>query len=104
MDIVYLLLSGCAEILMVFSLKKSTGFKVKKWSIATIIFAGLSLLMLSQSMLTLEAGVSYSIWVAFGSIGSLLIGLLFFKEKINWKQVLCITVILISVIGLKLVS
>lgn len=44
MDIIYLLLSGLFEICMVFSLKKSKGFKKKQWSILTIVLAALSLL------------------------------------------------------------
>lgn len=104
MDIVYLLLSGCAEVMMVFFLKKSQGFKVKLWGILTFLMAACSLLLLSKAMLTLEAGVAYSIWVAFGSVGSLLIGSLFFKETIKWQQSLCMVVIIISVIGLKLVG
>ncbi len=104
MDIIYLLLSGLFEICMVFSLKKSKGFKKKQWSILTIVLAALSLLSLSLAMKTLEAGVAYSIWVAFGSIGSLLMGSIFFKEQISHKQLIFIVLIICSVIGLKIFS
>lgn len=104
MDIIYLLLSGLFEICMVFSLKKSKGFKKKQWSILTIVLAALSLLSLSLAMKTLEAGVAYRIWVAFGSIGSLLMGSIFFEEKISHKQLIFIVLIICSVIGLKIFS
>lgn len=104
MDIIYLLLSGLFEICMVFSLKKSKGFKKKQWSILTIVLAALSLLSLSLAMKNLEAGVAYSIWVAFGSIGSLLMGSIFFKEQISHKQLIFIVLIICSVIGLKIFS
>lgn len=102
MDIIYLILSGLFEISMVFSLKKSEGFKRKQWSVLTIILAAFSLLLLSLAMKTLEAGVAYSIWVAFGSVGSLLMGSIFFKEKISKQQLIFIVLIIFSVIGLKI--
>lgn len=104
MDILYLILAGIAEIIMVFSLKNSHGFKKINWSIITIISAASSLLLLSHSMNTLEAGLSYSIWVAFGSIGSMILGVFLFKEKMNWLQFASMIIILFSVIELKLVS
>ncbi|MDO4624634.1 MAG: SMR family transporter [Enterococcus hirae] len=74
-------------------------------SVQKILFsAASSLLLLSHSMNTLEAGVSYSIWVAFGSIGSMILGVFLFKEKMNWLQFASMIIILFSVIGLKLVS
>ncbi|EOS8072130.1 QacE family quaternary ammonium compound efflux SMR transporter, partial [Enterococcus hirae] len=83
-------------------LKNSHGFKKINWSIITIISAASSLLLLSHSMNTLEVGVSYSIWVAFGSIGSMILVVFLFKEKMNWLQFVSMTIILVSVIGLKL--
>ena len=65
MNIIYLVLSGCCEVVMVYCLKKSEGFK-NKWGFAVLGAALSSLLLLSQAMTTLEAGVAYSIWVAFG--------------------------------------
>ena len=47
----------------------------------------------SQSVLSAKlkvAGVSYSIWVAFGSIGSMFLGLFLVKEKMNWLQFISI--------------
>ncbi|EQB7978981.1 SMR family transporter, partial [Enterococcus hirae] len=61
-----------------------------------------SLLLLSHSMNTLEVWVSYSIWVAFGSIGSMILVVFLFKEKMNSLQFVSMTIILVSVIGLKL--
>ena len=39
-------------------------------------------------MKTLDAGVAYSIWVSFGSIGALVVGSLVYGEKLNTKQMI----------------
>ena len=98
MNIIYLILAGLFEVAMVFFLKKSDGFIQKTWSIFFVITATCSLLFLSLAMKTLEAGVAYSIWVAFGSIGSLLLGTFLFNEKIKPLQILFMALIIISVI------
>lgn len=104
MDIMYLVGAGCAEVAMVFFMKKTNGFKKLGWTIVTLFFAACSLMGLSLSMETLNAGVAYSIWVSFGSIGSLLIGWLLYKEKLSWQQLICVIMIIGAVVGLKVFS
>lgn len=102
MGLIALILAGGFEVMMVYSLNRTQGFKNKFWCFIVFVFAGLSLASLSFAMKTYEAGVAYSIWVAFGSIGAILLGLFCFKEKINLRQIAWMIVIIISVIGLKL--
>ncbi|HCM78212.1 MAG TPA: QacE family quaternary ammonium compound efflux SMR transporter, partial [Lactobacillus sp.] len=54
------------------------------------------------AMKTLDAGVAYSIWVSFGSIGALVVGSLVYGEKLNTKQMICVALIIVAVIGLKI--
>lgn len=102
MGLVYLLVSGFCEVVMVFCLKKSEGFTRKMWSLGMIVFAGVSLVLLSFAMKTTEAGIAYSIWVAIGSIGSLAMGALLFGDQLNRQQLFFIGLIIVSVIGLKI--
>lgn len=68
---------------MVYALNRSHGFKVLVWSTATLVLAALSLETLSLAMEGLEAGVAYSIWVAFGSIGSIVLGVVMFQDRVR---------------------
>lgn len=104
MDYIYLIIAGICEVGMVYALNKSNGFKVPSWTIFTLLAAGLSLAALSLAMTNLEAGVAYSIWVAFGSIGSIILGYFAFHDKVNLKQILCMAMIIVAVIGLKIWS
>lgn len=101
MDLVFLICSGLCEVLLVYCMKKSEGFKYKLWSALTILVAATSLTLLSLAMRTTEAGTAYCIWVAIGSVGSLLLGALLFNEHLSKKQIFYLILIIISVIGLK---
>lgn len=101
MAFLVLLLSGIAEVFMVFCLRKAEGFSQKKWTLPVIFFAATSLFLLSQAMKTMEAGISYGIWVGMGSVGSLALGSMLFGEKLNRKTLVNIAVIIVSIIGLK---
>lgn len=89
---------------MVYCLKRSAGFKNHLWGLLVLIFAGLSLTGPSWAMRTMATGVAYSIWVAFGSIGSLGLGALCFHEKINCRQLMWVSLLILAVIGLKIVG
>lgn len=102
MEYIYLMIAGICEVVMVYALNKSNGFKMPSWSIFTLIAAGLSLATLSMAMTNLEAGVAYSIWVAFGSIGSIILGYFAFHDRVNSKQILFMAIVIIAVIGLKM--
>ncbi|WP_270180668.1 DMT family transporter [Alkalihalobacillus sp. CinArs1] len=96
-----LLIAGIAEIGGVTSLKLSNGFRNLKASLMTIAFGMLSFFMLSLSLKALPVGTAYAIWTGIGSAGSVLIGMYWFKEPRNRIQLLLISFIVISVVGLK---
>ena len=98
----FLIFAGISEVCMVYCLKRSEGFKNKLWTILMIISSYCSLGGLSLAMNQFDMGIAYSIWVAFGSIGSILLGILAFNEKTTKRQLLFMILIVIAVIGLKL--
>jgi quaternary ammonium compound-resistance protein SugE len=46
--------------------------------------------------------VGYAIWTGLGSVGIVLLGALLFKERLNWRKVLGIAVVIVGVVGLEL--
>lgn len=102
MDWLFLIGSGLCEVLLVYCLKKSNGFTNKLWSLIVILVSASSLTLLSLAMKTTEAGTAYSVWVAIGSVGSIILGAVLFKEKLSKKQIFYLILIIISVIGLKM--
>ena len=98
-----LLLAGCCEVSGVFFItkfSKSTG--VKKWANFILLLGNfaLSLTLLSYAMQTIAMSVAYAIWTG---IGAVVVGVVFEGEKINFKKALFLSLIIFSVIMLKIV-
>lgn len=78
----------------------------RKWHAVVLIIVGFSFsfLLLSYSMKTISMGTAYAIWTGIGASGGAIIGMLQYGESRDWRRMLFISLIISSVIGLKLVS
>ena len=97
-----LLLAGIFEIVWAVAMKYSNGFTVLIPSIVTAITYILSAVFLALALKYLPLGMAYVMWVAFGIIGTTILGVLLFSEKLTILQIISIILIIIGVIGLKL--
>jgi quaternary ammonium compound-resistance protein SugE len=104
MSWIFLLIAGFAEIGSVISLKRAEGFKRLLPSIACLIFGSLSFYFLSLSLISLPVGTAYAIWTGIGSVGSVIIGMIFFNESRNLLRILMIMFIIVGAIGIKMTS
>jgi len=80
--------------------------KKQRWQ-ALILFVlgfGTSLVLLEYSMQTISMGTAYAIWTGIGASAGTIIGMAFYGEPKNWFRIGCIALIILSTIGLKLVS
>lgn len=91
------------EVLMVVALKNSDSFKNKKWTVIWFLLSMLSLFLLSVAIKSLPLGTAYSVWTGIGAMGSVIVGIVFYKDSFNLKKVILITLIIIAIVGLKLV-
>ncbi|HWI47953.1 MAG TPA: multidrug efflux SMR transporter [Rummeliibacillus sp.] len=78
----------------------------KKISIILFLTLGfaLSLTLLSYAMNSIPMSTAYAVWTGIGASGGALIGMIFFGESKSWKRILFIIIILVSTVGLKLIS
>ena len=97
-----LLLAGIFEIMCAIAMKYSNGFSVLIPSIITTVAYILSAVFLALALKYLPLGMAYVMWVAFGIIGTTILGVLLFSEKLTVLQIISIILIIIGVIGLKL--
>lgn len=97
-----LLLAGIFEIVWAIAMKYSNGFSILIPSVITIITYILSAVFLAFALKYLPLGIAYVMWVAFGIIGTTILGVLLFSEKLTVLQIISIILIIIGVIGLKL--
>ena len=62
----------------------------------------MSAVFLALALKELPLGVTYIMWVGFGIVGTTILGVLLFQEKLTLLQIISIILIIIGVIGLKL--
>jgi len=104
MEWFYLVIAGIFEVGWAIGLKYSQGFTKTLPSILTIIGMIASFYFLSLSLKSLPIGTAYAIWTGIGTVGTVLFGILLFKEPVNIMRIVCIAFIIGGIIGLKLIS
>jgi len=103
MSWIVLIGAGLMEVLMVVALKNSDSFKNKKWTVIWFALSMMSLFLLSVAIRSLPLGTAYSVWTGIGAMGSVIVGIIFYKDSFNLKKVFLITLIITAIVGLKLI-
>lgn len=104
---VLLFLSGVLELGFTYSLGKfshAVGTMKMYWLIALIGAMASSLYIISKAVKGIPIGTAYPIWTGIGAVGTVLIGIIFFKEPVSFGRLFFISTLIISIIGLKVVS
>ena len=101
---IYLLIAGALEITWAITMKMSNGFSVLIPSIITVVGYIASAVFLSMALKGLPIGTAYAIWTGMGIVGTTILGVLLFNEKLSLPQVICVVLIVIGIVGLKLLS
>ena len=101
---IYLIIAGLFEVWWAVELKFSEGFTRILPSILTIVGMILSFYFLSVSLKRLPLGTAYAIWTGIGTIGTVILGIVLFKEPLDIIRIICIILIVSGIIGLKLTS
>ncbi|PAF31398.1 multidrug efflux SMR transporter [Paenibacillus sp. 7516] len=104
MSWIFIAIAGLLEIGVVISLKYAEGFSRIKPTLAFICFMLLSLFFLSLSLKEIPISIGYGIWTGIGAAGSVLTGMVLFKESKDMKRLFLVAGIIISIVGLKFVS
>lgn len=99
---IMLLVAGLLEVAWATTMKLSDGFRVPRFTIATILLMISSFLLLAASLRRLPVGTAYAIWVGIGAVGVAIVGILHFGENASPLRLACIACIVLGVAGLKL--
>lgn len=101
---IYLLAAGLLEICFTTAMRYTEGLtKV----VPTMIFAACivaSLLCLNKATEVVPLGTAYAVWGGIGAVGTVVVGILYFGEPADAPRLALLTVLIGSIIGLKLVS
>ena len=99
-----LLAAGLLEVAWAFGLKYSDGL-TRFWPTAgTAIAIMLSFALMAVALKSLPFGTAYVVWTGIGAVGSIIVGILVYSESADPVRLLCLTLIVAGMVGLKLNS
>ena len=101
---IYLLIAGALEITWAVAMKMSNGFSVLVPSIIAGVGYIASAVFLALALKQLPLGTAYAMWTGMGIVGTTLLGVFLFHEKLSVPQVICVILIVVGIAGLKILA
>ena len=99
-----LVAAGLFEVAWALGLKYSDGL-TRFWpTAATMIAIALSFGLMAIALRSLPFGTAYAVWTGIGAVGSIIMGMLLYSESTDPVRLLCLTLIVAGMVGLKLNS
>lgn len=107
---IFLIVGGLFEALFALSLGKmqqTSGREMWLWLIAFIISVALSMLLLFKAMgnpQPIATGTAYAVWAGIGAVGTVILGILVFKEPVTFWRMFFMAGLIVSIMGLQLTA
>ena len=101
---IYLLIAGALEITWAVAMKMSNGFSVLIPSIIAGVGYIASAVFLAIALKQLPLGTAYAMWTGMGIVGTTLLGVFLFHEKLSVPQVICVILTVVGIAGLKILA
>ncbi|MCM0626821.1 SMR family transporter [Lysinibacillus sp. OL1_EC] len=101
---VLIILAALSEIIGVVGLRFYSQYKTLRNLMLYIGGFGVSFALLYTSFNYLQLSIAYVVWVGIGTVGAVLVNIIFFGESKNLSRIISIIAIIIGVAGLKAVS
>lgn len=101
---IILIAAGLLETGWAIGLKYTAGFTKPVPSALTILAMIVSMYMLGWAAQFLPIGTAYAVWVGIGSVGAVVLGILLLGESASMARLFFLTLLIVSLIGLKATS
>ena len=83
---------------------KEPGANTSLWMTGFFICLAISMTLLYKASQTLPIGTAYAVWTGIGAVGTVLVGIFFFKEPADFWRIFFLVLLVGSIVGLKAVS
>ena len=107
MNWVLLIIAGLCEVGFASCLgkaKETSGAEAAWWLVGFLVSLTISMILLYKASLSIPIGTAYAVWTGIGAVGTVIMGIVFFKEPADFWRMLFITTLIASIIGLKISS
>lgn len=99
---IILFIAGLFEIGWAVGLKYTDGF-TRLWpTVFTAVSLVASMSLLGLAVKSLPLGTAYAIWTGIGAVGTVILGIVLFKEPATVARLVCVGLIVSGILGLKL--
>ena len=102
---IYLIIGGLFEVAFTTCLGKAreaSGTAFWLWILGFLLSVTVSMYMLFLASRTLPMGTSYTVWAGIGAVGSVIAGIILFKEPTDFWRMFFLFLLIGSIVGLKL--
>ena len=107
MNWIILVIGGLFEVAFTYCIgraKDATGMEMYLWYLGFLISVTISMGLLIKATSTLPLSTAYAVWSGIGAVGTVLMGIFFFKEPTDFWRIFFIITLIGSIVGLKAVS
>jgi len=101
---ILLIVAGLFEIAWAIGLTYTDGITRPLPTAGTIAAMVISVWLLGIAMKTLPVGTAYSVWVGVGAAGTVILGIILFKEPANALRLASIALVIAGIVGLKVAT
>lgn len=99
-----LTLAGVFEVTWAVALKYADGFSKPLPSVIMVASLAASMGLLALAVRTLPLGTAYTAWTGIGAVGSIILGMVLFKEPVTVARIICLGLIVAGILGLRLLT
>ena len=107
MNWIIIIIAGLCEVAFASCLgkvKETSGTEMYWWFAGFVVTMSLSMILLVKATQTLPIGTAYAVWTGIGAVGTVIMGIVVFKDPATFWRLFFITTLIGSIIGLKAVS
>ncbi|MEO5807215.1 quaternary ammonium compound efflux SMR transporter SugE [Devosia sp.] len=101
---VYLVIAGLFEMAWAIGLKYTEGFTRLTPSVLTVAAMVASVTLLGLALRDLPVGTGYAVWTGIGTVGTVILGMIFFNDPATASRLACIGLIVAGIAGLKFLT
>ncbi len=84
--------------------KQSEGTEAMWWLIGFIVCLSISMALLYKAVQTLPVGTAYAVWTGIGAAGTVIVGVMLFKEPADGWRIFFLSTLIMSIVGLKVLA
>ena len=101
---IYLIIAGLFEVVWASTMKLSNGFTNLMYAAITILGMLASFGFLALAVKHWPISIAYPVWTGIGAVGSIIVGVVCFKDQLSPLTWLFVALLIIGIIGIKVTS